>query len=610
MGGSVSSLNRAGLLQAARGPRSFMDAIMNYILENLNGSDVLRLQDPAACKEFIVVGANSLKSLFIEMDVDPTTDPKGKVYFRKASDLTKPSPARDITCVAIAYFYVRIVQIYVALAFTILDDPGLMPGLGARPVLGAASGGPPVLPGRGVGYYALGGGEQHGGAKSATLTIAQWAATGIMTEVDPGNAIYKFRTITGIVAGEGLFFKRIDAETGTIFARQEGSTGRMEDSSVKITIKLIGEKPASGTESAKPSRIRILRAVRKTNSTTTPYDTVTFPQPPEFYLDSNLTKIADDKATYEGYQDLPRVFNKMLEDLANPSIGVNNILRYKSGAKVAKKGLVDPAAVGRGAALAQKVGSTLRNATGGPAELKVAAQFGVLQSNKKPLAHCIARSLQLLDIDALGSRIPATARTHICETRFSAPNPGYDIQVPESGKSIASSISGIATLNFLFFVLEKSVKLSPTTEVEYRVALNRLSRAFAGRDFVGSGALSSKSIDNIKPLQPNPCLARPPAQQLSRSGIIVARKGAGRLWSYQMGHLKKVEALFKKLFSITNVRGSLRLTLNEALLKGGIPAVNKVAEEARAILVEYYRECETMYQETIRELSSTRGAII
>jgi hypothetical protein len=596
-----------------------MDAIMNYILEHFNGADVLRLQDPAACKEFIVVGANSLKSLFFEMDVDPSTDPKGKVYFRKASDLTKPSPSRDITCVAIAYFYVRIVQIYVALAFTIIDDPGLMPGRGTRPVLGAVVGGPPVLPGRAAGYYARGGSAMsmsadslslRGGAKSVTLTVQQWATTGIMGEVDPANGIYKFRTVTGIVSGEGLFFKRLDTDSGIVFLRQEGTTGRIEDSTVRIFIKLIGEKVASETESAKPSRIRILRAVRKTNSTSTPYDTVTFPQPPEFYLDSNLTKIADDKASYEGYQDLPRVFNKMLQDLADPSIGVNNILKYKSGTKVAKKGLAAPAAVGRGAALAQKVGSTLRNAAGGPPELRVAAQFGILQSDKKPLAHCIARSLQLLDIDSLGSRIPASAKTHICQTTFTGAKTGYKIIVPEYSKSIASSVPGIASLNFLFFVLEKSMKLSSDTEVAYKMALNKLSKAFTGNDFVGTGSLSAKSIDEIKPKPIAPCTAATTERTLRGPGVTVARKGVNELWAYQMGHLKKVDALFNKLFARTDVRGTDRLVINDALLKGGIPAVNKIADEARVILVAYYVECERIYQTTVANLSSTTGAFV
>jgi hypothetical protein len=77
-----------------------------------------------------------------------------------------------------------------------------------------------------------------------------------------------------------------------------------------------------------------------------------------------------------------------------------------------------------------------------------------------------------------------------------------------------------------------------------------------------------------------------------------------------MAHLKKVEALFKKLFSITNVRGSLRLTINEELLKGGIPAVNKIAADARIVLVDYYSQCETMYQDTLRELGTTAGAFL
>ncbi len=150
MGAGVSSLtgtlNRADLIKATQNPRFLMDKILEYMLTQINEKDVFKMSDSKTCSQFLILSAGALDQVFREIDVQPTTDKSGKLYFKKVTELTQPprgsieAQQRETNCLAIAYFYVRILQIYIALAYTVLDDPRIMPGSSfrytVRPIIG------------------------------------------------------------------------------------------------------------------------------------------------------------------------------------------------------------------------------------------------------------------------------------------------------------------------------------------------------------------------------------------------------------------------------------------------------------------------------------------
>jgi hypothetical protein len=215
----------------------------------------------------------------------------------------------------------------------------------------------------------------------------------------------------------------------------------------------------------------------------------------------------------------------------------------------------------------------------------------------KPLAHCVARSFQLLNIDALGPAIPKTARSHICQTKFLESTTAI---VPGEEESIAK-IPGLKALNFLFFVLNKTVKLSDRTKLEYEAALQELSEAFTGSDG------KAQQMQQIVSKTDSSCGSSKGKEVILGSpGIAAARKGVSQLWGYQLQHAIKVENIFKKLFRIdTSIKGQVGIGFNPLIIKGGIPAIEKISEEARILLVQYYSNCERIYKNAVKQVRSS-----
>ena len=60
--------------------------------------------------------------------------------------------------------------------------------------------------------------------------------------------------------------------------------------------------------------------------------------------------------------------------------------------------------------------------------------------------------------------------------------------------------------------------------------------------------------------------------------------------------------LIFKLFDRDAVTNKRILALNPAILRGGTPAVNAVAAEARDLLLKYYSGCEMKYREGLTQI--------
>jgi hypothetical protein len=80
------------------------------------------------------------------------------------------------------------------------------------------------------------------------------------------------------------------------------------------------------------------------------------------------------------------------------------------------------------------------------------------------------------------------------------------------------------------------------------------------------------------------------------SGVrSVAKKLKGR----QEQHLANALNIFYRLFQKGNLQGSV-LKLNERIWSGGMKEVDRIAEKARDVLIEYYMDCESIYNEGVQ----------
>jgi hypothetical protein len=591
MGGAASSLDRQAVIRATAEPRFLMNSILEYIIKNIRDNDVFRMQDQTVCKEFLLLSADSLDRLFKHIDVNPQTDKSGKIYFERVGRLTAPaegSPAaekRKLTCLAIAYFYVRILQIYLALAFTLIDDPALVPGR-APPALGAFPGNRAILPGREVGVFQRGG---------AVFTFQTLIDKGVLKQGRNTNTLE-------FVGNPDLIVERDSSRPdrhGVVYLLREVSLGSGKQKStgaVKIHLK------DPGADSKGSARIQIvgIQSVPAPAPYAQPPKYTPLDNPYELDLSDTLGSLRD-PFRYDGFSRLTTVFTQLIRDLENPSVSVVAKLRSTIARTAQKRKEEDKEErdVGAAAKAAARVASDLKEGT---SEKALRFQESVkLISSVRPLAHCISRSFQLLDVDALGSKVPKSARTHICQSKFDTGSGGYMAAPP--GSSI-TDIPGLKAMNFLFFVLEQVIHLSGKTEPQLRATLSALSEVYGGKPL----AAPNMDIDTMSTIRPKALEACATSggqvRYLNPGGISVARGGVGRLWSYQRVHAAKVEGIFKKLFNIGRSGDKFALTFNENLFKKGIPEVEKISEEARNLLTQYYGECEGIYQDTVSKLDA------
>lgn len=108
--------------------------VLNFILREMFSRadlvDIYSLADPNRCGKYIVVAADALETLFVKIRLDPAATKEGALYFQSIDGLTKGTSLaalgaqdkRRIYCKQIAFFFVRIFQVFAALTLTILDS--------------------------------------------------------------------------------------------------------------------------------------------------------------------------------------------------------------------------------------------------------------------------------------------------------------------------------------------------------------------------------------------------------------------------------------------------------------------------------------------------------
>ena len=124
--GTSASTTHEGALKATGNVRRFCDEIMKYMVERLNINDFYRLASRSECSKYVIFLANKLDTTFRGLSFAPARGTAGKLYFQPIDKLKAPSPKekaeRESLCLFLAYFYIRIFQIYGAVSLTLIDD--------------------------------------------------------------------------------------------------------------------------------------------------------------------------------------------------------------------------------------------------------------------------------------------------------------------------------------------------------------------------------------------------------------------------------------------------------------------------------------------------------
>lgn len=595
MGAGSSSLllNKRELQAAEREPTLLMDRILNFILTGIRDKDIFKMQDATTCQQYLMVSVEQLKTLFTELQLYPMQGAGGKILFRKISDLTKPAEqaAKEqlgANCLAIGYFYVRIVQIYLALALTILDDPviGAM-GVGAPPGFQRGGATPPHP------LNLIGGGREFTFKSMTNIEDSEHAFIDLSDRGQPG--VY---SIPRRDASQASVRLRTSSDgSGKIYgSKKDPFTNTERKTKSEYIIKFIQG------QGDRLNKIRII-AAKIPAARPAYYGAIDEPQTVSLNIDVPITDeyklaVPYGKAFRGGYATAISTFlRKLLDEFELGDI--KTIRAYAQQISSRRESEFSDIAdvydrrqptygLDRQAAAAAQ--PALRSGSG-QAALNFSSALQALQTTR-PLAHCVARSYQLLAMDTMAGA--KEARTHICNKSFM-----QRVQVPD-GRAI-TSIEGVKALNFLFQVLDRTkIGLSARSEDGLRIALQLFSQTFSD----GSRPVPT-SMDKIVARVPARCGSRSSSATLvGKPDILTAKAGVDALWAYQRKHLVVVANMFKLLFNVS--RDGAVVGFNPRILAGGIPYVEELAEKARIVLVDYYTNCETIYQVTVGKFGSVR----
>ncbi len=221
-------------------------------------------------------------------------------------------------------------------------------------------------------------------------------------------------------------------------------------------------------------------------------------------------------------------------------------------------------------------------------------------------AHCIARALQLLGTDGLKSAFPPQIYSHICTAKFMTDNRS----LPVVGDKITTEY-GIYALAQLFYDMlgTNAPEISAATRSQYNDFIKKMKFVF--EDVKASQKEPSTLADVKNRLPSSVCDPTTTDKTLTiknRELIRQMRIYARKMIDYQVNHTANVVKILKKLFLIP-VKQGMSLQIHPNVAKYGIEEINRVGEEARNLLVEYYSQCEGMYRQAVEVVGANKKLI-
>jgi hypothetical protein len=623
-----STLTREKAFELTRDTRGLMNILLEYMLKELTVRDFLALSNPNECKKYVLFLANELHKHFYELQIAPTKDKRGVIAFRPVKEITSSDDSSDLSrqslCLSLAYFYTRIFQIYGALALTLIDDAQYMSQSGLLPKYGDITRG--LLP---PGYkpYATMGGTVHmeGGTISASaLGAFNFLRYFLIDEIDSTKG-YRANFEPNDNSKRALiYFKKIQVERDVRIPTTTISESGIQNG--KFSIGIIGAKQYVTLECVAAQKgiggdigfsFRKLNYVKKDSSESKsieittdiiPIKTITISQQrPKgkdttiIYTIKNLKlkdldyknngEEADKELSPTIFQFFNYTFNKLIPFIKNIAQTEDYVSRT-SGV----------------------VGSE----TGTSEELRMAKIINNL-TKTKPLGHCLARALQLLN------NIPMKDEpgiSHICKPKFFQQTRTTDSGIkesvsrsgiPEPGQPLETS-PGMSALAQLFYdtiyIGTPKIFIGQTpgkggqlsSEQQYVQFMKKMAQLFgdtesqkkSDKDLVQYGL---EGIKNRRDKLICDTFKLPENIMVPSSSIKNIYTYINQLYQTQVKHAAECGKIFKMLFNIQRDKASGRyiISLSENVIKKGFPEIDRINYISRQVLISYYTNCETSY---------------
>lgn len=543
--------------------------IFQFMMSEVEIQDLLRLANPRYCRDYVFITKEALSKYFDEIQIEPKLGSKDVLYFQSVKRLTfsddkqeKDAPIqkqyRDMLCKQLAFFYVRIFQVFGALALTVIDS---LPETAAKPAdlrgyieqekIRRA----PLIPQYGGGARKVS--QEDGYTLGAFYTYAK----DFLYQLDtPGSYAISSTSLSGKTL-------RPSIDTGYIFFTPGSRPNLVYRPNAKMVVEaqISIEQPTDMAYQLQIQNIDI--------------NDVSYPRSFTFQFTRKKTAF-----TYEG-RNFYSVLSAILSQIARSEIQKENVFGRKVGPQV-PHGPTENVGVPTG----------------------MSYSYLIKHLQEKPKAYCVARAIQLLSptlVDQVRKETPFTS--DVC---FYQAIPGLQDITPQVGQSLPQGSPGIRALQQLFydFLDGNTPKIGAETLPKYREFVKMMQTLF-NPDVPKEYATDLREV-RAAPFKQceDPTVRDKEFLLTNQNAIREVQKHVADLLDFQVKHTAEVMLFLKKMFRLDGT-GKI-VELQPALVKGGLPAVNAFADQARQILINYYRFCEGTYRLGALEVLAAPGKTI
>lgn len=586
-----SNLSHEGLYQRTGDSRFMINHIFNFMLHELRVNDFLQLSSPEGCRRYVLFMANNLHKFFHQMKLDITRDNQGILAFREAEELEEPKgeagKQKQSLCTLLAYYYTRIFQIYGALALTLIDDISYAIQTSDMSVTENLH-----APGHAF----------------VRVPIKRQIVGGALPDFQNFNVLKSYLVDTKQKEGYVTHYRGTKPAEGDVFFQTEHQMvdamgrPRVSDAFTKEQKGVFTLHPKGAVAYAylhvmaqketreAPRTVFSIRSLRYRKKGESSDSTLwSFPEEAIGELPKTIVIVGD---TIEGS---PLSFHEYISRL------LERLILYVTGSykKRQEDGISDDGVIGP--LQLSKLDYALRN---------------------QPLGHCIARAMQLLNMDPAGKDAEGKAFTSsICKAAFFVSPDGTKHSrrgMPVGGKDL-SETPGLLAMSQLFYDTvvtgSPSLVMGKESFEQYRVFMKRMAGLFMGKEAATNLVVTDKThLDSIKDIRNS--VQQGICKDYSDKVIPLTTETAQSikqvvysLYRRQLEHAEQCGSIFKMMFVIKKEGKEPEVQLSENIMQGGIPEINRINRLAREVLIQYYSDCESKYYEGIGTILRSKPTV-
>ena len=616
-------------IRTAKTSAELSDKILTALFSVTDYTDLLSLTKVDDCNRYVWVTAQAFDTLFERLQVQPVLGQAQEVRFVTTKKVvpaagTAAAAERNKLCINVAYVYIRIFQIYAALALTVMESNPTRLRISMGVPGASASAAKPK------GQFLMGGGSvprQRGGAMPSGATLERIGIFKFIKEFLRQNSTETIEFVAdgknalGAKHDRSFYFnsKEVQSTADTSIVPAKWSMKGRRDVDINVSIRAtepnVYQLSINGTdvETYIYSQSLVRTEVVQSN----------YPNDPEALLDSIQAVIGIDiapGATAAGRQ-------AALGSTGYGSTGYGSTGYGSYGTTAAS---VASVAAPFGASAASVAAPRATISTGanlfqGYADIRrVFTDYRPTTEGRPtatagffPKAYCVARAMTLLTplFDSERTNKNQPFYTQICRRTLDFEDPKFPL-MPRTGTTPKANVylKSLVALYYDDYTVTGGQVVGAQTETgrsELRSASALLAKLYrvpvstTGENFIESGSqFRGTNICGATAMQTSTSLIHRIKEDNIRRKIQI--EIIQPMLALQDQHAARVNSLLKEMIQLKPDGG---FKFSQAIVSGGRQAVNDFGRRARAMLLDYYMKSEAFYIKGVIEFEKNATAL-